>query len=63
MDLINRGIDLVGCHDIVFAAGNHYQAYLFALFHRVLDGSPVVGVWCIEAEVEGLVRSDVDPRN
>jgi DNA-binding NarL/FixJ family response regulator len=57
LNAVTRSAYLAREYDLVFATGNHYQAYLFALFHRAMEGSPVVGAGCTEAEVEGLVRS------
>lgn len=44
-------------YDIIFGSGDYYQAYLFALFHRSLEQTTVVGAGCSEAEVEDLAKS------
>ena len=54
---VNRSFAVCNHFDLVFGAGDYYQAYLFALFHRSLQESPVVGAGCSEAEVEDLAKS------
>jgi len=52
-----EAISLAAEYDIVFASDNYYQAYLFALFHRSIRDSNLVGAGCTEGEVEDLVKS------
>jgi DNA-binding NarL/FixJ family response regulator len=54
---VTQSLALSRVYDLVFGTGDYYQAYLFALFHRSLEGSSVVGAGCSEAEVEDLVKS------
>jgi len=54
---VNQGLALSIGYDLVFGTGDYYQAYLFALFHRSLQGASVVGAGCSEAEVEDLAKS------
>jgi DNA-binding NarL/FixJ family response regulator len=54
---VNKSLALSKEYDLVFGTGDYYQAYLFALFHRSLEGASVVGAGCSEAEVEDLVKS------
>jgi DNA-binding NarL/FixJ family response regulator len=57
IESVNRSIALSDRYDLVFGTGDYYQAYLFVLYHRSLEGSPAVGAGCSEAEVEDLAKS------
>ena len=54
---VSQSLALSNGYDLVFGAGDYYQAYLFALFHSSLEGSSVIGAGCSEAEVEDLAKS------
>jgi len=54
---VSQSLILSKDYDLIFGTSDYYQAYLFAVFHRSIECSSVVGAGCSEAEVEDLAKS------